>query len=387
LLIAGQAILAMGEVSAMLSTVGVVLLAAAVLMRSGAFPLHLWIPDLFDRATFGTALMFVTPMVGAYAALRLVVPIAPDWVLHVIALMSLFTAVYMAGLALVQREARRFFSYLFLSHSSMVLLGLVLATPIALAGGLLVWLSVGVGLAGFGLTLRSIEARTGRLSLTEYHGLYEHTPMLAAFFLLTGLACVGFPGTFGFIGTELLVEGAIDAFPLVGGAVVLAMALNSIAVVQTYFRVFTGTRHVASISLRSRLPERLSVLALTALILGAGVFPQPGVTSRFHAAEGFVRSRQALKNRPQRPPETAATNPPRLGTEPPFGERLAALPFDERLPFRSPAPAVQQAGGLHDAGATSGNVRVPAGRIGGSVGRPTPTASGDGATIPTKPSP
>jgi NADH-quinone oxidoreductase subunit M len=337
LLIAGQAILAMGEASEVLSTVGVVLLAAAVLMRSGVFPLHLWVPDLFDRATFGTALTFVTPMVGAYAALRLVTPRAPDGLLQVMAVMSLFTAVYMAGLALVQREARRFFSYLFLSHSSLVLLGLVLATPIALTGGLLVWLSVGVGLSGFGLTLRSIEARTGRLSLTEYHGLYEHTPMLAAFFLLTGLACVGFPGTFGFIGTELLVEGAIDAYPFLGGAVVLGMALNSIAVVQTYFRVFTGTRHVASISLRSRLPERLAVLALTALILGAGLFPQPGVTSRFRAAEGFVRSRQDLRHRNQRAQTLPAPDPSPLGNEVASSPRL---PSEARLPT---PPVVQVA--------------------------------------------
>ena len=34
-------------------------------------------------------------------------------------------------------------------------------------------------------TLRALEARYGRLSLRDYHGLYEHTPTLAVFFLLT----------------------------------------------------------------------------------------------------------------------------------------------------------------------------------------------------------
>ena len=40
--------------------------------------------------------------------------------------MSLVTAVYAAGMAVVQREARRFFAYLFLSHASLVLVGLEL---------------------------------------------------------------------------------------------------------------------------------------------------------------------------------------------------------------------------------------------------------------------
>src|SRR4029077_7567995 len=133
-----------------------------------------------------TALLFVTPMVGAYAAVRLVLPTAPDWALHAIAVLSLVTALYAAGMALVQHEARRFFCYLFLSNSSLVFVGLETATPIGLTGALCVWLSAAWSLSGFGLALRSVESRMGRLSLDEYHGLYEHTPRIAVLFLLTG---------------------------------------------------------------------------------------------------------------------------------------------------------------------------------------------------------
>jgi|GEM_PF-4949397 len=60
------------------------------------------------------------------------------------------------------------------------------ATTEAWAGALSVWFATSLSLAGFGLTLRSIESRFGRLSLTDYHGLYEHMPNLAVLFLLTG---------------------------------------------------------------------------------------------------------------------------------------------------------------------------------------------------------
>lgn len=294
LLTAGQALVAAEPVAdaGSFGYLGMVLLMAAVLLRSGIVPVHCWMTDLFEHATFGTALLFATPMVGAYAAIRLVLPIAPDWALRSIALVSLATAVYAAGMALVQREARRFFCYLFLSHSSLVLVGLEIATPVGLTGALCVWLSVGLCLTGFGLTLRSVEARTGRLSLSEFHGLYEHTPMLAAFFLLTGLASIGFPGTVGFVGTELLVEGAVLVSPFVVAAVVIAAALNSLAVLHAYFRVFTGSRHASSIDLRSRVPERIAVLTLTLLILGGGLFPQPGVASRYHAAAELIAQRR-----------------------------------------------------------------------------------------------
>ena len=268
------------------------MLIAAVLIRSGCVPVHCWMTDLFENATLGTALLFVTPMAGTYAAVRLVLPIAPDWALQTIALLSLFTAVYAAGMALVQRESRRFFVYLFLSHSSLVLIGLEVATPIGLTGGLCVWLSVGLSLAGFGLTLRALESRTGRLSLADYHGLYEHMPSLATFFLLTGLASIGFPGTVGFVGAELLVEGAVDVYPYVGMLVVFAAALNGIAILRAYFRLFTGKEHTASISLRARTPEKVAVLALSALIIGGGLWPQPGVASRYHAATEIMARRK-----------------------------------------------------------------------------------------------
>lgn len=296
------------------------LLTAGALLRSGICPLHCWITDLFERATFGTALLFVTPMTGAYAVMRLVFPIAPSWALQAIAMLSLITAVYAAGMALVQRDSRRFFCFLFLSHSSLVLVGLEIATPIGLAGALCVWLSVGISLLGFGLALRSVEARTGRLSLDSFHGLYEHTPFLAGMFLLTGLASIGFPGTVGFIGMELLVEGAVEIYPLVGLAVVIAATLNGIAVTKAYFRVFTGTKHSTTVSMECRTTERITIVLMVVLILGGGIWPQPGIYSRYHAAEEIMLRREidsaAHLNAPQLSEESETLRPKKL-----FGEQ------------------------------------------------------------------
>jgi NADH-quinone oxidoreductase subunit M len=197
-------------------------------------------------------------------------------------------------MSLVQRDARRFFCYLFLSHSSLVLVGLEGVTPISLTGAICVWLSVSLALGGLGLTFRALEARLGRLSLADYQGLYEHTPNLAMCFGLTGLASVGFPGAFGFVGMELLVDGAVSAYPYVGVVVVLVAALNGIAVVRSFFLLFTGTRYFSAVSLQIRVRERYAVLALAALILIGGLFPQPVVTSCNRAAEMIQHERLAL---------------------------------------------------------------------------------------------
>src|SRR5256885_5612446 len=49
-------------------------------------------------------------------------------------------------------------------------------------------------------------------------------------------------------------------YPLVGTAIVAAAALNGLAVLHAYFRVFTGVRHVTSIDLRIRSEEHTSEL-------------------------------------------------------------------------------------------------------------------------------
>jgi NADH-quinone oxidoreductase subunit M len=130
------------------------------------------------------------------------------------------------------------------------------------------------------------------LSLDQFHGLYDHMPLLAILFLVTGLGSIGFPGTLGFVGTELLIEAAVQKYPLVGTAIVVAGALNGLAMLHAYFRVFTGVRHFTSIDLRIRWPEQVATLVFTALILGGGLYPQPGVESRYHAAVKLIEQRE-----------------------------------------------------------------------------------------------
>ncbi len=280
-------------------------LLLAILVRCGTVPAHCWLTDWFEHASPGIALLFVLPLGSVYAAVRLVLPIAPGWVLVSIGLLSLFTAIYASGMATIQRDTRRFFAHLFLSHSSLVLVGLELHTDLSLTGSFCLWFSVILSLGGFGLTLRALEARFGRLSLARFHGLYDHSPTLAVCFLLTGLASVGFPFTLGFISTEILVDSAVEASPMVGIIVVGTAALNGIAVLRVYFLLFTGARHSSAVSLKLGWRERLAVLTLSALILGGGLYPQPGVMSRERAA-AEVRAGRALHGAHEEPaPEHA----------------------------------------------------------------------------------
>ncbi len=281
LLLGGWAISAAGQ-----RELGAVLFVVAALVRGGVLPAHVWVPDLFANGSLSSALLSVGPLVGVYAAVRLAVPDAPAWVLPVVTVLSLVTAVYSAGLAVVQADVRRFVAHLFVSFSSLVFVGLEVHTAESCTGALALWFSLLLSATGLGLVVRATEDRFGRLSLTGHLGLYERSPLLAVGFLVCGLACVGFPGTVGFVSAELLVDGTLHANPWVGVTVIAVAALNGIAVMRAFWLLFTGRRAtVGAPTLPLSRAERVSVVGLCVLLVAGGLYPQPELDSRIKAAD------------------------------------------------------------------------------------------------------
>jgi NADH-quinone oxidoreductase subunit M len=212
-----------------------------------------------------------------------------------IAVLALVTAVYGAALALVQTSARRACGYLFMSQSALVMAGLDCSSVDALAGGLVVWLSAGLAFAGLARCVLVLEARRGKLDLTRYHGGYERMPLLAVSFLAMGLACTGCRGPRGFFGPVLVAAGAVDAFPVMGFAIVIASALTALAVLRMYFSLFCGRPDPPSHS-----SERLGLMpreawtftALVIALVGLGVAPRGLGDSWFAVSEDILRQRQ-----------------------------------------------------------------------------------------------
>ena len=267
------------------------LLTAGVVLYSGVFPLHGWMPTLFGNASLGSALVTALPLLPVAVALRLLIPIVPGEVLTVAAFASLFTAVFAAGMAATQPLARRFFAYLCLSQSALVMFAVLLHTTASLTAALCLWISSVLSLSGLAFSLRALESRFGLLSLREHHGLYEQVPSKAVCFLVAGLGVVGFPGLIGFVPMELLVSGSFEQGLWVVAALAVAGMLSGIAILRAYFSLFTGRRPTTSIPLRITLPERIGLVAIVAIMLLGGWFSPHVVASQHQAAEALLAGR------------------------------------------------------------------------------------------------
>src|SRR6185312_10874314 len=157
--------------------------------------------------------------------------------------------------------------------------------------------------AGFARIVLVLEARRGRLDLTQYHGGYDRTPLLAVSFLLLGLACAGFPGTLGFVAEELLTHGAVDVFPFMGYAIVVASALTGVAVLRMYFSLFCGRpdpRVHSTLRFELKRREAVAFAALVAVLIALGLAPRRLVDSQIRAGDQLLQQRSvaSLVSRP-----------------------------------------------------------------------------------------
>lgn len=286
------------------------LVIVAVLIRKGIFPFHAWIPEAFDGGRLGPVVLFSAPQLGTYVAATLVVPRASPTMLREVAVLSLVTALYGAALAVFQRDARRAAGYLFVSQSALVLAGIDCTTSEALAGALVLWLSSALAFTGMARTILALEARRGRLDLRVHHGGFDQMPLLASSFLVLGLACTGFPGTLGFVGQEMLIDGAVRSFSAAGFLTVGAAALTGLAVLRMYFSLFCGRRG-GTPGLRLRRREAIIFGAVATVLVVTGLAPEPIVRSRLRASDAILRTRGALGRRVASPGARLSSAPGR----------------------------------------------------------------------------
>lgn len=250
------------------------LLAAAI--RLGIVPCHLWVRRMVMSLPIQWSILFFLSYPSIALLMQLKTDAVSENVHYLFLTCAWITAIYGAWLGTAQDELRTTFYYLLLSFLGAIGVGVAVSlTSAAHAGVMMFWLSGGLAVAGFGLTVEILEARFGTLTLSGSRGLVAQVPLLGALFLLFGLASVGFPGMCAFVGSEVMLNGIYARTGWVVFPILCALSLNGITVLRWYFSIFYGppTMQVENIELLGR--ERLAFLLLLAIIVGAGVYPKP----------------------------------------------------------------------------------------------------------------
>lgn len=206
-----------------------VLMLVAFSIKAALFPVFGWLPASYHVAWAPVSALFagLLTKVGVYALIRLVTLLWPQaGVVHEV-LLWIACATMLIGVlgAAAQTEVRRILSFHIVSQVGYMVLGLALATPLALAGAVFYLIHHIIVKANL-FFIGGIAARlTGSERLPAMGGLYARAPWLALLFAIPALSLAGIPPLSGFWAKFMLVRASLDGGEWVAAVVALVTGI------------------------------------------------------------------------------------------------------------------------------------------------------------------
>lgn len=277
---------------------------AAFAVKIPMWPVHTWLPDAHVEAPTGGSVVLaaIALKLGGYSFLRFAMPIAPDAAHQLSGFMitlSLIAIVYIAFVALVQKDMKKLIAYSSISHMGFVTLGFFLFNNIGLEGAMIQMISHGFISSAMFLSVGVLYDRVHSRQIEAYGGVANTMPTFAAFAVLFAMANSGLPGTSGFVGEFMVILGAIEKNFWVAFLASLTLIFGAAYTLWMVKRVFYGdiaNHHVAELKdLNKREFLIMAILALA--VLGLGVYPYP-LTEMTNATVNEFLSQMAVSKLP-----------------------------------------------------------------------------------------
>ncbi len=259
------------------------LLLLAFGLKMPIFPLHGWQPLTYSQASTPVAMQLagVVSKLGAYGLLRFGIGMLGDtwaewspW----IAVVGMVSALYGALNAIAQTDMRRLVAFSALGHMGLLVLALAAATPLSLQGAIAQILAQGMIVALLFCLVGKIEAKTGTTEIAALSGLMNPSrglPFTLGLLLLALMAAAGVPGQAGFLAEMVVFQGSWPVFPLPTIGCILASGLTAVYAVRLFNRVgFGRLDNKTADYVSTTWVERLPALALSFLVILAGLWPQ-----------------------------------------------------------------------------------------------------------------
>ncbi|MDH5551770.1 MAG: NADH-quinone oxidoreductase subunit M [Nitrosomonas sp.] len=258
-------------------------------IRMPLFPFHGWLPVLAEQGTIASAGIFLLGLkLGIYAVIRFVIPFLPEvaeqWAGFVLVL-GLIGIFYGSLLALMQINIRRLLAFAVVSQTGMLVIGIFDFNTYGMEGSILLSLAFGLATAGIMFCIGMIYKRTHTAYIPRLGGMFDANPAIAVLFVICALSTMVMPGTPGFDGIHLLVEGTIKGHGwLVSIAILFGNVLAAALLLRAFQQIFIAEpkRHQgpflyspAASTLPSLRNEKTIAAIICIIIIGVGLNTSP----------------------------------------------------------------------------------------------------------------
>ncbi len=258
------------------------------------WPVHTWLPDAHVEAPTGGSVILAAIMLkmGTYGFVRFSLPITPDasqtldWLMITL---SLIAIVYIAFVALVQKDMKKLIAYSSISHMGFVTLGFFIGYSIlrntgetsgiamGIEGALVQMISHGFISGAMFLCVGVLYDRMHSRQIADYGGVVNTMPVFAAFMVLFAMANAGLPGTSGFVGEFMVILSAFKANFWIAFLAATTLIFGAAYTLWMIKRVIFGeiaNDNVAKLTDINRR-EFLVLGSLAAVTLLVGLWPAP----------------------------------------------------------------------------------------------------------------
>ena len=219
--------------------------------KSAMFPLHIWLPDAMEGPTPVSALIHAATMVvaGVYLVARmfpLFIGYAPE-VLHIIAYVGAFTALYAAVVACVQTDIKRVLAFSTISQIGFMMVALGVCTSSdPHAGGLGYMASMfhlfthamfkALLFLGAGCIIHAVHSN----EMSAMGGLRKYMPVTHVTFLVACLAIAGIWPLSGFFSKDEILTACFRFSPVMGTVMTFIAGLTAFYMFRLYYNIFWG---------------------------------------------------------------------------------------------------------------------------------------------------
>lgn len=255
-------------------------------VKAAVCPFNAWLPRAGVAPTPVTALLHAVAVVksGAFAIMRLTYYgfgtdfLRGTWAQYFLMCVVIFTIVYGCSMAVRETHIKRRLAYSTISNLSYILFGVLIMTPLGLAGAFCHMVFHGVMKICAFFCAGAVITQADVNYVYELDGMAKKMPKVFAVFTVSSLALMGVPGLCGFVSKWKLAGAALESgnpLAVAGvGALLLSSLLTAIymltMVIRAYFPGndfnYDSIRDVKDPSWRMLLP--LTLFAAAMLLFG-----------------------------------------------------------------------------------------------------------------------
>jgi NADH-quinone oxidoreductase subunit M len=256
-------------------------------------PFHTWLPAAYAEAPSPVTMLLTGAMskMGVYGLLRIALPLFGAQIAEIrtpLLVLSVATVVMGAWAAVAQKDLKRIFAYLSVSHLGYCLLGIfALAVPaagaaaqtnqaMALNGVILQMFNHGLTAAALFWFVAIIQLRSGgHRGIDQFGGLRKPAPVLAGLMGIALFSSLGLPGLNGFTGELLIFRGVFSMAWIAATVSVLGLLVTAAVILTVIQKIFTGLVPEHCIGFPDlHHQERMALAPVIGLMFILGILPQ-----------------------------------------------------------------------------------------------------------------